>query len=60
MKGETNMKQYYRTITKDGKAIEIWHGDTARASWLLTTNKLVLPLGTHKPKNVLRETIKEF
>ena len=54
------MKQYYRTITKDGTAIEVWHGDPARANWLLTTNKLVLPLGTRKPKNVSREAIKEF
>ena len=54
------MKQYYRTIANDVKTIEVWHGDTARASWLLTTNKLVLPLGTRKPKNVSRETIKEF
>ena len=54
------MKQYYRTITKDGTAIDVWHGDPARASWLLTTNKLVLPLGTLKPKNVLSEIIKEF
>lgn len=54
------MKQYYRTISKDGKDIEVWHGDPTRADWLLTRNKLVLPLGTKKPKNVSRETIKEF
>lgn len=59
MKGK-QMKQYYRTISKNGLAIEVWHGDSAKAGWLLETNKLVLPLGTRKPKNVSHETIKEF
>lgn len=56
------MKQYYRTIDKlgDKLVIETWHGDTSRASWLLTNKFQVLPLGTKKPKNVPRETIKEF
>lgn len=54
------MKQYYRTISKNKSVIEIWYGDPARAGWLLETNKMVLPLGTHKPKNVSRETIREF
>ena len=60
MKGETIMKQYYRTLSKDGTKIEVWHGDPARADWLLTINKLVIPLGTRKPKNIRRELIKEF
>lgn len=53
------MKQYYRTLNADNTTT-YWHGDTIRAVWLLKTNKLVLPLGTHKPKNVSRETIREF
>lgn len=54
------MKQYYRTISKDGNKVETWHGDTSRATWLLTSNKLVLPLGVHKPKNLSQEQIKQF
>lgn len=53
------MKQYYRTINTDNTST-YWHGDTTRATWLLKTNKLVFPLGTRKPKNVSRETIREF
>lgn len=56
------MKQYYRVIDKiDGQLkIETWHGDNLRANWLLRNKFQVLPLGTQKPKNVSRETIKEF
>lgn len=53
------MKQYYRTINTNN-SFSYWHGDNERATWLLKTNKLVLPLGTRKPKNVSRETIREF
>ena len=53
------MKQYYRTISNSNK-VETWHGDPARATWLLQTNKLVIPLGTHKPKNLSQEDIKQF
>ena len=56
------MKQYYRVINKIGDklTIETWHGDTSRAEWLLKTKFQVLPLGTKRPSNVSRETIKEF
>lgn len=54
------MKQYYRTISKHGSAIETWYGEPSKAEWLLKTNKLVLPLGTRKPRNVSHETIREF
>lgn len=53
------MKEYYRTISKDNK-VETWHGDPARATWLLTSHKLVLPLGVHKPKNLSQSQIKQF
>lgn len=49
------MTQYYAVVT-NGKVTH-WHGDSSRASVLLTMNALVLPLGNRKPKNV---EVKEF
>ena len=57
------MKAYYATIdtckpVKD--MIQYWVGDNSKAVILTHSNKLVLPLGTRKPRNVSRETIKQF
>lgn len=56
------MKQYYKLIDqcKNVTIVTYWHGDPAKAKVLLTLRGFVLPLGTHKPKNVSHETIKEF
>lgn len=52
------MIQYYITI-RDGKE-EYWRGKSENAGVLLTFGALVLPLGNKKPRNVSRETLKEF
>lgn len=52
------MKQYYCTI--DNGVVQYWYGDSAKASLLLKFNRLILPLGTRKPRNVSRETLKQF
>ena len=57
------MKQYYATIdtckpVKD--MIQYWVGDSSKAIVLTKMNKLVVPLGTRKPRNVSRETLKQF
>lgn len=56
------MKHYYKTIDFVGNhlVVEIWHGSSKNTAWLYTTKKFVLPLGVFKPRNVPRETIKEF
>lgn len=56
------MKHYYKLIDpwKSGAIVTYWHGDPASAKILLSLRGFVLPLGTHKPKNVSRETIYEF
>ena len=50
-------KQYYKIIRK-GK-VEIWHGESDRVH-MLRHDSFILPLGYRKPRNVSRETIKEF
>lgn len=58
-----NMKQYYATIdtcNSPQNMIQYWVGDSSRAITLTKLNKLVLPLGTRKPRNVSRETLKQF
>ena len=52
------MKQYY--IVFKNREMEYWCGDSARAYVLLQIGNIVLPLGSRKPKNVSRETIKQF
>lgn len=52
------MKQYYLVIKNSEK--EYWCGDSSRAYVLLQIGNIVLPLGGRKPKNVSRETIKQF
>ena len=37
-----------------------WKGDNTRAGFLTELRGFVIPLGTRKPKNVSRETIREF
>lgn len=60
------MKQYYKCVRKyeDGElTIHYWHGDSSKegsVDHLHYCYDFVIPLGTHKPKNVSRETIKEF
>lgn len=54
------MKQYYQLINTITNKTEYWSGDSTHSSHLLKFGKLILPLGTHKPKNVSRETIKQF
>jgi len=51
------MIRYYKIIREDGK-IEIWHGDSDRINTIKHFG-FILPLD-RKPKNVSRETIKEF
>ena len=51
-------KQYYKVIR--GGKIEFWHGESARAAEALSHWFFILPLGSKKPRNVSRETIKEF
>lgn len=53
-----NMIQYYLTY-RNGET-SYWRGDSLRASILLTLGEIVIPLGNKKPKNVSRETLKEF
>ena len=52
------MKHYYLHINTHHT--EVWCGDNKRANVLLKMNGLILPLGTRKPRNVSRETLKEF
>ena len=52
------MKQYYLVLTAGHSAV--WHGDTKRSNTLTKLGGMILPLGTRKPRNVSRETIKEF
>ena len=52
------MKQYYKVV-RDTK-VEVWHGESSRAEKALNHWSFILPLGTKKPANVSRETIKEF
>ena len=51
------MKHYYKVITLRG--IEYWHGNTKNSTQLHKYG-FVIPLGTRRPRNVSRETIKEF
>lgn len=57
------MKHYYKLIDPmriGAPVVTYWHGDPAKAKVLITLRGFVLPLGTHKPKNVSRETLYEF
>ena len=51
---------YYKLFNPITKQVEYWHGEQSRAGFLFTIGSSILPLGTRKPKNVSRETIKEF
>ena len=52
------MKQYYMVL--DANKIEYWTGDNSKSSFLTTLGYMIIPLGTRKPKNVSRETLKQF
>lgn len=56
------MKQYYRLHDTLFQYDEYWHGDSDRADFLLKLGVpfVIIPLGTRRPRNVSRETIKEF
>lgn len=60
MKGAQTMKQYYKVINTSNHSIEYWKGDTSNSSWLLSTGNFIIPLGTHKPKNITSLEIKIF
>lgn len=53
------MKQYYLLINTLTTS-EYWTGDNTKVTFLLNTNNLIIPLGNKKPKNVSRETLKQF
>jgi len=57
-KGGNRMIQYYAVIKQN--KIEYWKGDHTKRGFLIHTAGLILPLGTRKPKNVSRETIRQF
>ena len=61
-KGDNMNKQYYLLRDTLFHYNEIWHGESERADFLLNLGKpfIIIPLGTRKPRNVSRETIKEF
>lgn len=52
------MKQYYMVF--DSNTTTYWCGDSLKASFLTQLNKMIIPLGNKKPKNVSRETLKQF
>lgn len=54
------MINYYKLIDPITSTTEYWKGDTSNSRWLLSTKKFILPLGNKLPKNVSRETLKEF
>ena len=54
------MKQYYKVINTSNHSIEYWKGETSNSSWLLSTGNFIIPLGNRLPKNVSRETLKQF
>lgn len=54
------MKQYYKLYNTNTQQFEYWHGDTTMSKFLLTLGRYIIPLGNKLPKNVSRETIKEF
>ena len=55
-------KQYYMVYDTLFQHRDYWHGESDRADFLLKLGILtvVIPLGTRRPRNVSRETIKEF
>lgn len=54
------MKQYYCMIDTTFHTKRYWHGDNTKTKVILSLGDLIIPLGTKKPKNVSRETIREF
>jgi len=54
------MKQYYYLYDTTFHTKSCWHGDIEKADFLLQLAQMVIPLGTRRPRNVSRETIKEF
>lgn len=54
------MKQYYQLYNPITRTTSIWSGDTTKSTNLLKFASIIIPLGTRKPKNVSRETIKQF
>lgn len=56
------MIQYYRVLKLKpyNYSDAIWHGDSSKAHFLVLLGDFIIPLGTRKPKNVSRETIKNF
>ena len=57
------MKQYYLlfdTNPNTYNVITYWVGDSSRADFLTKLGDMIIPLGNKKPKNVSRETLKQF
>lgn len=56
------MRQYYKASKKVGTEIVIdyWYGDSDKSSFLFHSYDFVLALGTKKPRNVPKDTIKLF
>ena len=54
------MINYYKVLNTSNHKTEYWKGDTSNSSWLLQTGNFIIPLGNKLPKNVSRETLKQF
>lgn len=56
------MKQYYQLLDPsfNPPITTYWCGESSKATILTKLRGFVIPLGTRKPKNVSRETIRQF
>ena len=54
------MKQYYQLYDTTFHTSHYWCGDSSKAQFITKLGMMVIPLGNKKPRNVSRETIKEF
>ena len=59
MKGDTMNMQYYKCISLIGDAQKITYWRTNKPIFLINTYDFIIPLGTHKPRNVANEDIKQ-
>lgn len=51
-------KQYYKTLKLVGDKTIISYWYTNKPMFLINTNDFVIPLGTHKPRNIPYDQIK--